>query len=71
MLENHPLPCGKPLVGLHDEGSAGVPDSLGHRPVNTSGAQPVVQVFVYCPVVVLLGSPPRLQVQVSLFISIS
>ncbi len=37
LLERHPLRPGKALVSGHVGGSAGIPDSLVHKPVNTSG----------------------------------
>lgn len=56
LLERHPLRPAKTPVRWPVGGSAGVPDSLGHKPVNTSGdwwpaacrvGSPVVPVFLF------------------------
>jgi hypothetical protein len=38
-LEDHPLHPAKPLLRWPARGSAGVPDSLGHKPEDTSGGR--------------------------------
>lgn len=48
-LEDHPLRIPKLLLIGAVGGSAGIPDSLGHKPVDTSGRAAWLPSFLFSP----------------------
>lgn len=71
-LEDHPLPAAKMLVTGAAGGSAGIPDSLGHKPGDTSGGlrgqRPSFATLVAFPVFLTFPSPFPLRPFISFFV---